>query len=940
MRLASPKRARVLAGAFCFLGAAAVCSAERLRFAAERPDKACTGMAPPHGVVTLAAGESPSLDYSGCLIVLPVPDLSDAGIADASAKLAKLPETPGVILDLSAAASLPEAERATRLTYAVKVLSSAGRAAAKGAPIAVGLPGADPSAEGYRAVTEVLAGEELAPYVDAAWVSAEAPRESWPRGSFARLWTYAPLTRGVNPQSAALRLAFSARDATLVALTANPEWPLSVEGWHGLVRLQAYLTDDVSADPTPTSGSLPDGTPVELARFFDAKRNAPILLLTGDPPGRASIELSGGPFEKADVEMLATGATRTFEIHGAPRLALELSRTGIAVRLTPIRRPDAAAEAVDIGAVRGLTAEEIVARTRAWEAGMVQKSPTYTADMTTSLRFRVAEVNETFDLTIRGPFFQRRGEPSDWAWRESFVNGVRWKGRSLPKIPILQPEKVAVLPLEIRLTEDYSYKIKDETTMDDRPVYVIEFAPREDLPEKPVYRGTAWIDKETFALRRREEIQLNLKGDVLSNVRNEYFRPIPGREDVWLPVEIRGQQVFSTAGRTTNIESEVKLADVVVDPPDFDDRRKQAYASELQMVRDTEQGLRYLIPDPEVPGGRIVEWYVSRKSTFGLLGTFYDDSLDYPIPLIGLQHFNFDLWKKGKQVTVFYGGVLVSANYTDPSLLGSRFDLGADLFATAFPFGDPAYKGGEEVPGEKINRLPALLQVNFGRPLGTYLKASVGFFARHDNYTRDEETASDFVTPTDGVTLGGEFRLVGNWKGYTATLKAEYADRLDWEPWGVPGSGDYDPQAKDFLRYSLVLAKDQFFPGFRKLHLGVSYLGGQDLDRFSRYEFGSFSAYPMRGFKNGSVKAEEAVILNVSYGLNIQEIIRFEGFLDQAWVFDDASGFDSPYFAGIGLLASLNGPWENSIIRGEVGYPIVSQGIGGFVVNLILLKLF
>ncbi|HEY7862047.1 MAG TPA: hypothetical protein VIE39_00205, partial [Thermoanaerobaculia bacterium] len=506
MKWASRKRARVLAGAFCFLAAGAALG-ERLRFAAERPDRACTGMAPPHGLVTLAAGESPTAELAGCLVVLPVPDLSDAGLAAAAAHLAKIAETPGIILDLSAAAALPEAERSVRRPDAVKLLASAGRAAAKGAPIAAGLPSGNPATEGYRAAALLLASEELAPYIDAAWVPAEATaRASWPISSFGRYWVYGPLPRGVNPQSVILRMAFAAPDATLVALTANPEWPLTVEGWHGLIRLQSYLTDDVSRDPTQTAGTLADGTPVELARFYDAKRREPLLLLSGEPPGRASIELAGGPFAKAEVELLATAATRSFDLAGAPRLALELSRTAIAVRLTPVRRPDDAAAAVEIGATRGLTVEEIVAKTRAWEAGMVQKSASYTADMTTSLRFRVAEVNETFDLTIRGPFFQRRGEPSDWAWRESFVNGVRWKGKSLPKIPILQPEKVAVLPLEIRLTEEYSYRLKDEATIGGRAVYVVEFAPREDLPEKPVYRGTAWIDKETFALHRREEI--------------------------------------------------------------------------------------------------------------------------------------------------------------------------------------------------------------------------------------------------------------------------------------------------------------------------------------------------------------------------------------------------------------------------------------------------
>ena len=358
------------------------------------------------------------------------------------------------------------------------------------------------------------------------------------------------------------------------------------------------------------------------------------------------------------------------------------------------------------------------------------------------------------------------------------------------------------------------------------------------------------------------------------------------------------------------------------------------------MVRDTEKGLRYLIPDPAKPATRIVEEKVSRKSTFGLLGAFYDDSLDYPLPLLGIQHFNFDLWGKGKQLTVFFGGALLTGNYTDPSLFGSRFDLGADVFAVAFPFGDPSYRGGEEVVEEKVERLPAVLQVNIGRPFGPYLKTSLGIFTRSDNYTRHEDTGSSFVVPNDTLTSGAELRLVANVSGFNASLQASYARRHTWEEWGTPGAGDWDPRHRDFFQYNLVLSKDHYFRGFRKLHVGLRYLGGTDLDRFSKYEFGSFSSAPLKGFKSGSIKADEVIVANLSYGLNIQEIIRFEGFYDQAYVLDEDSGFGNEYFSGAGLLASFNGPWKNSLLRAEVGVPVVSHGISGFVVSFLLLKLF
>src|SRR5437667_206081 len=115
--------------------------------------------------------------------------------------------------------------------------------------------------------------------------------------------------------------------------------------------------------------------------------------------------------------------------------------------------------------------------------------------------------------TIPGPFFFRRGEAADWEWDQFYVNGVKWKGKTLPKLPLLQPDKVTTLPLDIRLTEDYEYVLRGEGRVAARRAYQITFSPRSTVGDRAIYRGTVWIDAETFALLRRDSIQLNLKGE-------------------------------------------------------------------------------------------------------------------------------------------------------------------------------------------------------------------------------------------------------------------------------------------------------------------------------------------------------------------------------------------------------------------------------------------
>ncbi len=929
--------ARVLAGVFLFLtGSLALRAAERLTIAAERADRSCPANGP-LGIVQITPEQELPASLERCLVLFEVGDLTESAVLRDVERLAKTAGASGVVLDFTRFIQTPDDRVRGRLPFAIKRLSSAARAASPAGRIALDF------SRGPGEPFQLDLEEGLGAYFDALSAFAGRLPPAFPDESKER-WLLLLREPGATAPGQIVRaleppVGSGAALPRVVGVFAVPEARVDDTDWESLARLQRYWTEDVSRDPTATMATRTDGTRFPVLRFFDGKKFTPILLLPEDPSGRVTVELSGGTYAKASVENLASGAKRDFELGGARTLELDLSRGPLGVVLEPAKRPDTRT-AVEVGATRGLTADEIIARERAWDAGQREKVASFTAEMEASLRFRVADVNETFDLTIRGPFYFRRGEAADWVWRDFYLNGVKWKGKTLPKIPILQPEKVTTLPLDIRLTEDYRYVLDGTSDVNGRRAYEITYTPKEALGDKPAYRGKVWIDAETFGLLRRDSVQLNLKGETLSNVQTEIYLPVPGHPDVALPLEIRGEQVFSTAGRTTAIQRDVKIKDVAVNPPTFEERRLEAYKSDLQMIRDTERGMRYLIPDPQKPGSRIVEEKISKKSTFALAGAFYDDSLDFPIPLLGIQHFNFDLWGKGKQLSLFFGGALLTANYTDPSLFGSRFDLGADLFGVAVPFGDAAYRDGKEVLDEKIKHLPAVFQVNVGRPIGPYLKTSLGLFTRWDNFQRDPDTGPLFVTPVDTFTDGAELRLVGNYKGFNATAIGSYYRRREWDFWGNPETTEFDERHRDYVKYQISVSKDHYFPGFRKLHVGLTYLDGKDLDRFSKYEFGAFSGAPIRGFKSGSVKTQNAILGSVSYGLNIQDIIRFEAFFDQAVVRDRQSGFDNTYFAGAGLLGSLNGPWKNSLLRFEVGAPVVGHGIKGFVVNVILLKLF
>ena len=928
----SKRRGPAFAAAFGLLLAAEVSAAQGIRLGADAsvlgsPPPAVPGGPPAPGKSPVYRTSDPARldDLAGVPVAL-VREI-DADPDPLAAILKAHPNVESVIFS-AGSGPVPSGEELDRFRFDVKRLSATVKGLRPDVEVALAARGA----AGVERLRALLEDPTLAAGIDAALVPDASAAElgDRPLPGPPALWLDLPAPEGGPPPTLVDGLGrLARRRAERLFFSASPDPAFPAE----LARAQAYFTRDVSPQPAAPGA--------HEARFFDAKLVAPVVFAESAGAGNAAIDLSsGGPYREAQVESLASGARRTFALGpGAKALDLDLSGGPAAVLLLPQRKPGEVQAQVSVGGAHGPTAEEIVAYERAWKAAQDDLVRSYTADLTTSLRFRVAEVNETFDLTIEGPLFKERGKDFDWAWDTFYVNGIKWKGKTLPKIPILQPDKVTTLPLEIELTEEYAYSIAGQGTVDGRTAWEIDFTPKASAGKKALYRGRAWIDAKTFALLRRRSVQMNLTGETLSNVETEYYRPVPGTSAV-LPLEIKGEEVFSTAGRTTAIERSVVLKNVRLNPDDFAERRAKVYASEKQMVRDTDHGLKYLVPDPAVPGGRVVEEHVSKKSLFGVAGFFYDGSVDYPIPLLGVQYFDFDLFHKGKQISTFFAGAVLTSNYTDPEFLGSRFDLGADVVGFAIPFGDASYRGGKEVKDERLKHVPALFQVNVGHPLGPYLKASVGLFAKWDDYQRDPDTAHEFVTPLDTFTFGYEVKLTANVSGFNGVLDYSRFRRNEWEFWGIPGTSEFTPAQRDYEKYSASIAKDYYFTGFRKIHAGLTYLSGSDLDRFSRYEFGAFSGNPIRGYQSGALRTRQAWVMNLSYGLNIENIIRLEALYDQAILNDAYSGFHDAYYSGAGISGQLNGPWNNSLIRFDVGIPVVSHGIHGVSASALILKLF
>lgn len=712
------------------------------------------------------------------------------------------------------------------------------------------------------------------------------------------------------------------------------------------------LANEARGDLSPDPNSAPAGAP---GWAFVRGEDLGLRVLVANPEGSDELALTfPDPQLRDPVRVdLATGETAELWAPraGADGLRFRVADPGAALLLRLSRASAAELEGIDeevtVASERELPVEEILRRLQAAEDDQARRLRHYQAVNATTLRFQAPSGVQSIDATFEGEYFFRQGEPFDWAWQTLYINGVRWRSKTLPELPIVQPERAAAMPLEIRFTREYRYRLRGTDRVAGRDCWVVDFEPAVAAePGRTLYRGSVWIDRETHHRVRSRALQLGLTGEVLSNEETLDYAPIDAageptawtREAFFLPLRVRGQQILSIVNAAVIVERESVLSRVTLNGPDFDARREELFASETTMVRETDKGLRYLEADPERPGERRVKEGFDTAKLFALAGVFWDDALDYPVPLLGVNYFDLDFRGGKRQLNAFWGGVLGIVSYADPRLFGSDFDLGANLFAFAIPLGDTVYRDGEEVPGEEVRALPVRLSLHLGHPIGSYGKLGTSYEAAYSNFQQAEDTAPGFRLPSDHVEHRFGLDLQFSRAGYRLRLEGNLHRRSEWEPWGFPADPEYDPAAKEFETWEVAASKNWYLADFRKIGLELNYLGGSGLDRFSKYGFGYFGGNRVHGYQIGKVRAEEAWAAHLTYGFEVGQLLRLDAIGDVAWATDEASGLDRKLLAGVGLAGTFIGPWE-TIVNVDVGVPVTGPD-DGVTIYLVFLKLF
>ena len=748
-------------------------------------------------------------------------------------------------------------------------------------------------------------------------------------------------------------------DGATRAYLDRAEVALDAKTLAALASADAALVGDYAYDATSKTTVLDaKGNAIEMPvlSFVRGEDLRTLLIPRGDATSAAIVSLPGDQFTKprridaaGERDITDVGRRNGRYLIGALPTTLPYA---LSVEHSEKLDVNVTKESIEIATKRGITVEEVIRNHQSYDAYQDSIQPRYIANNATKLRFSLQGA-EAIEATISGDYFAEPGK-ADWVWQDFYINGVKWKYGRIPELPLIQPEKVTQLPLDIHLTNEYRYQLVRETDVDGYHAYEVRFEPPPHAAASlPLYRGTVWIDARTWARIRITMVQLNLTGEVLSNEERVDFQPFSReahvpltaaevaksdpRQLIWLPREVSAQQVVSAAGRANVVLRSTTFSNFRIDTPEFDRLHIAASASDARMVRESaDAGLKYL--EKRGDGTRVVKEGFDSSRTFMLGGIHHDAGLEFPVvPLGGIDYFNFNLGGRGIQTNVFFAGVVLAANATNPNVANTRTNIGADFFGLALPTTNSIYRNGDEQKGEAVKTVPVNLTLRAGHPFLGFGKIDVSFGVNHTTYQRSEDTAADFEVPADTFVLNpGIDAQYSRW-GYTLTGFYDYAKRTSWRPWG--NLAEYSDDQKTYTRFGGSFGKSFYLPKFQRLSVDVNYLDGQRLDRFSKYELGFFGSQRIHGVQSGSVRAERAILAHLSYGFVVSDQFRLEAFYDHGLLDDKAAGYRREPFQGIGIGGQTVGPY-GTLLRLDIGKTIGRNAQDGFVANVVFLKLF
>jgi hypothetical protein len=312
------------------------------------------------------------------------------------------------------------------------------------------------------------------------------------------------------------------------------------------------------------------------------------------------------------------------------------------------------------------------------------------------------------------------------------------------------------------------------------------------------------------------------------------------------------------------------------------------------------------------PAPRALAAAATRVRTLAL-GVIVDPNISEPLPFAGLSYVDFDLWHTGAQFSGFFGGTFGQAAFSAPSLGGTRWQLAGRAFAIASSYNDRAFTNGREQYEQDIRQRPASASVWLLRPLSSRVSLRLGYDWEYTRFERADVTDAAFATPANQVIHAARFGLDAQRAGWQASAWWSPAWRVGWHRWGY----DFDA-VRAFQRYGAsVLRTGSLSPRWSGRIEGAI-AGGRDLDRFSRYSFGTFDNR-LRGYPSALIRYDRGGVVRGALGWAAARLVRLDAFVDTAAVHDPGFGRGVRNYTGIGAAAEAPAPF-GTLVAIEWGY--------------------
>lgn len=705
--------------------------------------------------------------------------------------------------------------------------------------------------------------------------------------------------------------------------------------WRALVHLRSLLSPEMASGFSVQATEVRDASgpraDIALLNFLDAEQMVQAMALvpvvsnsaagvialklpTGDVSAPSACPLPDGP----RVELGYTADQK----RGETLLHIPWQGKAQILFFSRLKTGTVGEERLSVTGVYKIPVEIILARHQAVQQPQDVFLENYSADAEVNYHFKLPGGTGSLDVTFLNTFLYQKGAGARWVQNQLLVNGVAWKGKTIPNLPIIEPEKVNTLPLALTLGRDYTYRYLKEDSVDGRRCHLIDIVPAPGA-RGTLYAGKVWVDQETFVKRKMSVRQTGLQEPQVSNDETDLYAPVPGPDGrtYWLLNHLVGQQIFSVAGANVVAERDIRFSNFKVNDPGFAAVVAEAEASSKPILEETRKGLRYLNKQPD--GSRVLEMEPQTSRWFGVAGTYYDKSLDYPLPLIGVNYFDYDYKKTKTQVNLFVAGAVNTLTVAKVNLF-PKLDGSANAVLFAIPTQDKVYAGGAEDLDQRVKVLREYANIGLGWRITEFSKLKLTLGAMYYRYSRDSETSPSLKLPEDHIDAAASLSYSYSRRGWGLTGEYDAHRRSSWEPWGLPGEHADVGWAQGYALWNLSASKAFYLPSFQKITLSATWMDGKDLDRFSRYQFTYMGRDSLEGFAGSGVRFDRGAVARLAYDFNVADVVRFGIRIDQGRV-QPLRGEDLwQNHTGMGINGAVTGPWQ-TYWRLDLGYALRSD---------------